>query len=46
MQISGKRMYLEATAQHFVGLVQDEHFDVLGLQDLAGNHVVDTAGGS
>ena len=39
-------LILETTRQHLVGLVEDEHLDVGGPQDSAGNHVKDTAGGS
>lgn len=32
--------------KHLVGLVEDEHLDVVGLEDTALDHVVDTAGGT
>ena len=39
-------LILESTAQHLVSLVQNEHLNVLGLQDLTGNHVKHTTGGA
>ncbi len=32
-------LVLEATGEHLVGLVEDKHFDVVGLQNTARNHV-------
>ena len=34
----------ETAGQHFVGLVEDEHLHVVGLEDTALDHVLDTAG--
>ena len=39
-------LVLETTGQHLVGLIQDEHLDIVRPQDLSGNHVKDTAGGA
>jgi hypothetical protein len=36
----------ETARQHLVGLVEDEHLHVVGLQDATLNHVLDTAGGT
>lgn len=32
--------------QHLIGLVQNEHLHVVGLEDTALDHVVDTSGGT
>lgn len=32
--------------QHLIGLVEDEHLHLVGLEDAALDHVVDTAGGT
>jgi hypothetical protein len=37
-------LILESSGQHLVGLVQNEHLDVLGAQDLAGDHVEHSTG--
>lgn len=36
----------ETAGQHLVGLVEDEHLHVVGLQDTTLDHVVNTAGGT
>ena len=37
-------LVLESSRQHLVGLVEDEHLDVVGTEDLAGDHVEDATG--
>ena len=39
-------LVLEAPGEHLVGLVEDEHLDIVGLEGLAAGHVVDAAGGA
>ena len=39
-------LVFEATRQHFVGLVQNEHLDVVRLEHAPGDHVQDAAGGA
>lgn len=36
----------ETTRKHLIGLVEDEHLHVVGLEDTALDHVVDTTGGT
>ena len=37
-------LVLESSRQHLVSLVEDEHLDVVGTEDLAGDHVEDASG--
>ena len=37
-----KFLYLESFVQHFISLVQNEHFDAPGTQGSASNHVKNT----
>ena len=39
-------LILESSRQHLVGLVEDEHLDVVGAEDLTRDHVEDAAGRS
>ena len=39
-------LIFETSGQHFIGLIEDEHFDVVDAEDTTGNHVKDTSGGT
>jgi hypothetical protein len=43
---SSRRWRIFTYRKHFIGLVKDEHLDVVGAEDTALDHVLDTAGGT
>lgn len=39
-------LVLETSGEHFIGFVEDEDLDLVGAENLAAQHVIDSAGGS
>jgi len=39
-------LILETSGEHFIGLIKNEDLDLVGTEDLAAQHVIDSAGGS
>jgi hypothetical protein len=46
VRILYKLRWVKTYRKHLIGLVENEHLDVIGTEDTALNHVLDTTGGS